>query len=271
MSNSKTVFKPSDIEGYRGETRSGNGYHYWTTSPEDEEAANIREQSANKQAAEPEPVAEAEKKRKRMFERGAGRRTLKRLFVLLLLAAVAGAAYFGFNYMEVTGAATTDQTREADAIVVLGAAQYNGEPSYVLQQRLDHALSLYSSDFAPKIITTGAGAIGDITTEGLAGYEYLSRQDVPARDILTIPEGVNSWEQLSAAAFIMQENGLDSVLLVSDRYHTYRLLDIADELGIEAYVSPSAVEPSTADNLREAAAVSIGRLTGYRRLSAFTE
>jgi uncharacterized SAM-binding protein YcdF (DUF218 family) len=90
-------------------------------------------------------------------------------------------------------------------------------------------------------------------------------------DITLIPEGTNSWQQLSASAAQIQVLRLDSVLLVSDGYHNYRLLDIADELGLVAYVSPSAVDSTVMNTLRESAAVSIGRITGYRRLSEFTE
>ncbi|MBT5754471.1 MAG: YdcF family protein, partial [Acidimicrobiaceae bacterium] len=94
---------------------------------------------------------------------------------------------------------------------------------------------------------------------------------VPEEDITLIPEGTNSWQQLSASAAQIETLRMDSVLLVSDGYHNYRLLAIADELGIEAYVSPSAVASTTMNVVRESAAVSIGRITGYRRLSAFTE
>ena len=96
-------------------------------------------------------------------------------------------------------------------------------------------------------------------------------EGVPESDIVVIPEGTNSWEQLSASALQIQNLQLDSVLLVSDGYHNYRLLDIADELGIIAFVSPSAVKSTISNTLRESAAVSIGRITGYRRLSTFTD
>ncbi len=267
MNTSDAAHKPSDIEAdYRGETRTADGYQFWTTSLEDEESVGIREKVASGAFDPVEKKAE----RSKIFPPGTARRTIIRLVSMLLILLILGLAYFGFNYVQVTGAAGTDETRQADAIIVLGAAQYNGSPSNVLQERLDHAFALYSEGVAPLIITTGASAEGDLTTEGLVGYEHLLAHGVPAEDIELIPEGTNSWEQLSAAAAVIQDYQADEVLLVSDRYHNYRLLDIADELGIDAYVSPSAIEPGMSDFLRETAAVSIGRITGYRRLSAFT-
>lgn len=268
MNTSNAAHKPSDLEPtYRGETRTADGYQFWTTSSEDEETIGIREKV---ESGALDPV-EKKVERRKMFPAGTARRTAIRLVSMVLILLILAVAYFAFNYVQVSGAAGNDETRQADAIIVLGAAQYNGAPSNVLQERLDHAYNLYSEGVAPLIITTGAGADGDVTTEGLVGYEHLLRRGVPERDIELIPEGSNSWEQLSAAAVVIQQHQADEVLLVSDGYHNYRLLDIADELGIDAYVSPSAIEPSMTDYLREAAAVSIGRITGYRRLSAFTE
>lgn len=267
--NSRTAANnPSDVEPqYKGETRVGHGYEYWTTSEEDEESLTITER-LDAQAENPQPV---KKPRKKLMKPGFVKRTFLRLGGLLFVLIVLSGAYFAFNYFKVTGQSEVDTTAPADAIIVLGAAQYNGSPSQVLQERLDHAYNLYKDDTAPLIFTTGAGAPGDITTEGLVGLEHLLEQGMPESDIVLIPEGSNTWEQLSASAFQIEQLDLDTVVLVSDRYHTYRLQQIADELGIDALVSPSAIEPSIRDNLREAAAVSLGRITGYRRLSNFTD
>lgn len=273
MSNS-AAHKPSDIEAqYRGETRTGHGYQFWTTSQEDEESIDIREK------VERGEVIEKKKPRKRLFAPGVVKRTFIRLASLILIALLAAIGYFVFNYFAVTGAsddaAGDEPTEPVGAIVVLGAAQYNGFPSNVLQERLDHAYNLYADELAPLIITTGGagrdGNIRDEETEGLVGLIHLLKKDVPESDIVLIPEGANTWEQLSATAFQLEELEIENVVLVSDRYHSYRLLEIADELGIDATLSPSAVRPSIENNLREAAAVSIGRITGYRRLSAFTQ
>jgi len=260
---------PSDVQSaYKGETRTGHGYEYWTTSEEDEESVSIAERFAE---TGEDPAQATKAPRKPLFAPGAAGRILTRFLGLLLVAILLAAGYFLFNYIAVSGQNGTDTTQPADAIVVLGAAQYNGSPSGVLQERLDHAYNLYVEGMAPRIFTTGAGAPGDITTEGLVGLTHLIEKGVPESDIVLIPEGTNTWEQLSASAFQIQELELDSVILVSDEYHNYRLLAIADELGINAFVSPSANETTIQNTAREAAAVSIARITGYRRLSNFTD
>jgi uncharacterized SAM-binding protein YcdF (DUF218 family) len=262
VNTSNAAHKPSDNEAhYHGETRSADGYQYWTTSEEDEESLDI-----GAQADPGESEARAAKTvRRKILDKGVFRRTGIRITVL------AGIGYFVFNYVQVSGAQGDDNTRQSDAAIVLGAAQYNGSPSYVLQERLDHAFNLYNDDVVNRIFVTGGGAEGEADTEGNAGFQHLRGRGVPEDDITLIPEGTNSWQQLSASAAQIQVLRLDSVLLVSDGYHNYRLLDIADELGLVAYVSPSAVDSTVMNTLRESAAVSIGRITGYRRLSEFTE
>jgi vancomycin permeability regulator SanA len=268
VDSSNEANKPPDLSaGYRGEERLGDGYQYWANSEEDEEFLDIHERVGS----DGHYVEDVEKPRRKIFRVATFRRIGRSFVALVLLAVLACAGYFVFNYVQVSSAQGDDDTRPADAAIVLGAAQYNGSPSYVLQARLDHALNLYNDDVVDRVFVTGAGAIGDATTEGLTGLEYLLGEGVPESDIVVIPEGTNSWEQLSASALQIQNLQLDSVLLVSDGYHNYRLLDIADELGIIAFVSPSAVKSTISNTLRESAAVSIGRITGYRRLSTFTD
>jgi uncharacterized SAM-binding protein YcdF (DUF218 family) len=268
VNTSNAAHKPSDNEAhYHGETRSADGYQYWTTSEEDEESLDI-----GAQADPGESEARAAKTvRRKILDKGVFRRTGIRIASLILITVLAGIGYFVFNYVQVSGAQGDDNTRQSDAAIVLGAAQYNGLPSYVLQERLDHAFNLYNDDVVNRIFVTGGGAEGEDDTEGNAGFQHLRGRGVPEDDITLIPEGTNSWQQLSASAAQIQVLRLDSVLLVSDGYHNYRLLDIADELGLVAYVSPSAVDSTVMNTLRESAAVSIGRITGYRRLSEFTE
>ena len=272
MNSSTAANRPSDLEPeFRGEARAADGYQYWTTTQEDEETLSVTER-LDAQAAGIIEAPKVKKPRRRLFKRGVFKRTFLRLIGLLVVLIVIAGAYFAFNFAKVSGASDLDTTAPADAVIVLGAAQYNGEPSFVLRERLDHAHNLYTDGVAPLVFTTGAGAPGDITTEGLVGLEHLlSRGEIPESDIVLIPEGTNTWEQLSASAFQIEELGLETVILVSDSYHSLRLQAIAEELGLNVLISPSAVEPSIRDNLREAAAVSIGRLTGYRRLSNFTE
>lgn len=195
----------------------------------------------------------------------------KPFFIGLLALAALLAAYFALNYALVRGAADDDDTRQADVVVVLGAAQFDGTPSPVFANRLDHAYELWSEDLADLIITTGANQEGDRFTEGFSGYLYLREQGVPDEAIVTVVDGTDTWEQLTATHTQMTARGLESALLVSDGYHNYRLREIADEIGIEAWVSPTDLAPNDRSYIREATAVSIGRVVGYRRLSAFRD
>jgi uncharacterized SAM-binding protein YcdF (DUF218 family) len=132
----------------------------------------------------------------------------------------------------------TDEVHAADAIVVLGAAQYNGEPSPVFQARLDHAAYLYLEDLSPTIIVTGGKQPGDTFTEAEAGENYLAAQGISRDDILGETEGSTTYESLEAVTEIAAENDIDSLLLVSDPMHSERVKRMAHDLGFhESWVS----------------------------------
>ncbi len=136
-----------------------------------------------------------------------------------------------------------DEARPADAIVVLGAAQYNGRPSAVLRARLDHALALYAQGVAPIIVTTG-GAGGDPRfTEGGVGRSYALQRGAPASALLSEEEGVNSWQSLYNAAALLRARGYRRIVLVSDPFHMTRLKLMAVSLGLEATASPTRTSP----------------------------
>lgn len=195
-------------------------------------------------------------------------RTGRRLFTLGVVAALVLLLYLGVTFVQVLVASRHDDRGPADAIVVLGAAQYNGEPSGALRGRLDHALELYEDGVAPVIIPTGGGLPGDLTTEGLAGYAYLRERGVPEAAILPEVGAANTYEALSAAAVIIEERGLDRAVLVSDPYHNRRLEGIAREVGLDAGVSPTRASSDAFSLGRETLAVAAGRLIGFRRLSS---
>lgn len=176
--------------------------------------------------------------------------------------------YFAATLLQVWTAADDDETRDADVIVVLGAAQFDGTPSPVFAARLDRALELWVGGYAPHIVTTGSNQLGDRFTEGFSGYVYLLDAGVPDEALIPIVDGGDTFQQLSATANQMEQRELESALLVSDGYHSYRLRAIAEEVGIEAFVAPTGVDSTVRDYLREAAAVSVGRVVGYRRLSS---
>ncbi len=172
------------------------------------------------------------------------------------------------TFAQVWLASRDDQARQVDAIVVLGAAQYDGRPSPVLEARLDTALALYEQGFAPVIVTTGSNQVGDRFTEGFTGFTYLRDQGVPEGDLRIVVDGTNTFEELSATANVLRDEQLgDTVLLVSDPYHALRAVEVAREVGLEAWFSPTDLDSSLRQLVRETAGVSLGRLIGFRRVS----
>ena len=138
---------------------------------------------------------------------------------------------------------TVDEVRPADVILVLGAAEYRGKPSPVLEARLNHALFLYRQQWAPRILTTG-GAGGDPTfTEGEVGRAYLSSHGIPSEAILTETQGSSTVESTVAAAEIMRRLDLKSCIVVSDGYHIYRVKKMLEYQGMDVFGSPRPSEP----------------------------
>jgi uncharacterized SAM-binding protein YcdF (DUF218 family) len=179
--------------------------------------------------------------------------------------------YLGVTFVQVWRAARRDEARRADAIVVFGAAQYDGKPSPVLRARLDHARELYRRRLAGVIVVTGGRQRGDRFTEAAAAAGYLGRGGVPESDILREVHGRNSWESLASAANELKKRGRDQVVLVSDPFHSARIAAMAEELGLEAAVSPTRSSPISGPKeatylVRESLAVAAGRVVGFRRL-----
>jgi uncharacterized SAM-binding protein YcdF (DUF218 family) len=175
------------------------------------------------------------------------------LLIALLLAPIVGSA------VAVWRAAHTDEASHidrADAILVLGAAQYGGVPSPVFQGRLDHSRLLYEKGFAERIIVLGAGREGDEFSEAEAGTRYLLDTGVPDEALLASSEGSTTYESLAAAATLMRDRQLDSAFLVSDPWHNLRIRRMARDLGIEGYVSAT---------WHSAAQSQYTRLQGYAR------
>jgi uncharacterized SAM-binding protein YcdF (DUF218 family) len=182
------------------------------------------------------------------------------------LAAAVLVAYVGVTFLQVWQASGRDGARDAQAIVVLGAAQYDGRPSPALEKRLDHALALYEQGRAPMVVVTGGRQTGDRFTEATAGYNYLRRHGVPDDAIRKEVQGRTTYESLAAVARFLRTEDVDDVVLVSGPAHAKRLAGIADSVGLHAAISPSDGSPDLRSLVRETAAVSAGRLVGYRRL-----
>lgn len=161
-----------------------------------------------------------------------------------------------------------DERAAADVIVVLGAAQYDGEPSPVFQARLDHAADLYGQGVAPRIMTIGGGQTGDRTTEGAAGAAYLEDVGIDEADLTAVGTGDDTLVSLRAAADVLDEHGWNSVVLVTDPWHAARAGMIAADLGLTVQVSPVSDGPSVDAGVepryvvREALGVLFYRLTG---------
>lgn len=156
------------------------------------------------------------------------------LAIPLFLLLIAGAVYWQ---------ARTDEARTADAIVVLGAAQYNGRPSPVLSARLDHALALYDRDLAPLIVLTGGRASGDAYSEAQAGRLYLEERGVPSSAMVLENEGRDTLSSMEGVASVLEDSDITRLLLVSDGFHLLRSELMARHFGFEAHSSAAPDGP----------------------------
>lgn len=177
----------------------------------------------------------------------------RRKFVLVIVLSVisvflvAAALWCHWVYAQIETYADADQAAPADAIGVLGAAEYDGRPSPVYRARLDHALELYHRGIAPLLITLG-GPGGDAYTEGSVGEEYLISKGVPEEDIIAETESRNTEESARRIAVIARVNGLRRLVIVSDGTHMFRIHAICAADGLDVLTSPRsrpAVEDKT--------------------------
>jgi uncharacterized SAM-binding protein YcdF (DUF218 family) len=139
--------------------------------------------------------------------------------------------------------ARQDSTPRSDAVIVLGAAQYNGQPSPVFQWRLRHAARLYKEGVAPVVVTVGGGQPGDRFTEAGSGRKWLAEHGVPASKIVAVGTGANTEESLVAAGREFRRHDWNSAVLVSDPWHALRTRTMARDQGIEAETSPTRSGP----------------------------
>jgi uncharacterized SAM-binding protein YcdF (DUF218 family) len=233
-------------------------------------ATTVLDQMPAAQPVRDEPVPSG----RRHPTRGRRRRWPIVLMVLVLLVGACG-VYYALTLWQVRSTGRADQARPVDAIVVMGAAQYDGTPSPQLAARLDHAVNLYGDGLAPLVIATGGNQPGDRFTEAEASANYLEARGVPDSAILLENSGSNTYESLVSVADMLAARELDDVLIVTDPYHALRSRMIADELGLNAFVSPTPSSVVTGwSSMRrrfgEAAGVAIGRLIGFERLSGLT-
>jgi uncharacterized SAM-binding protein YcdF (DUF218 family) len=185
-----------------------------------------------------------------------------RVVVTLLVGVVVLVAWTTFRIWDV---GNHDEATRADAIVVLGAAQYNGKPSAVLKARLDHAIALYQDGLAPWFIVTGGKAEGDRTTEAASARAYAIGQGVPEGAILVEDRGRTTLESLQSVGSILRARHLSTAIFVSDRTHMLRVLRIARDVGVTAFGSPTDTSPTdqTAGSRAEATIHELGGLALY--------
>jgi uncharacterized SAM-binding protein YcdF (DUF218 family) len=162
---------------------------------------------------------------------------------MLTVAVVAVFALWVISATAVLIWASRDEARPAQAIVVLGAAQYAGKPSPVLRARLDHALDLWNRHLAALLILTGGTGAGDTTSEAAVGRTYARKHGVPDSAILVENEGRTTSESMRAVAGMLEVRGLQTALLVSDPFHMLRLRILARRFGFTPYTSPTQTSP----------------------------
>jgi uncharacterized SAM-binding protein YcdF (DUF218 family) len=176
--------------------------------------------------------------------------------------------YLTVTLVQVVRAGGRDDARPVDAIVVLGAAQYDGRPSPQLAARLDHVLELWADDIAPLVVTTGGNRPGDRFTEAEASRNYLVHRGIPATAIVSEDTGTSTYESLDAVATLLQDRGAETVVLVTDPYHALRSRLTAREVGLAAWVSPVPDGVDTwSRRTQETFGVALGRVIGFHRLA----
>ena len=189
---------------------------------------------------------------------------------LMFLAIGFTAAYLLISLLDVWWAASRQTESSASAAVVLGAAQYNGEPSGVLKARLDTAADLWTDNRVELVVVTGGGQAADVTTEAKTGYDYLREVAGMSDEELRLEvQGSSTYESLAAVARFLEREGIVDVILVTDPYHARRSQLVAEEVGLDAAVYSTGT-PLTLDRLaRETLAVAAGRIISFRRLDSY--
>jgi uncharacterized SAM-binding protein YcdF (DUF218 family) len=179
-----------------------------------------------------------------------GRRTLGAILLAVLVIALIWAAVV----VAVAVQAAHDQATPADAIVVLGAAQYNGRPSPVFRARLDHAATLYQRGLAPTVLVTGGVGAGDSLNEANVGRDYLVRLGIPDEAVVPLSGGHDTYTSIKQVQNWFAGRESRRALLVSDGFHMLRLQIISKRLGLTPYTSPATGSPIHAN---------VRRNTGY--------
>ena len=189
-----------------------------------------------------------------------------RLFARLVIAGlIAGIAIGGYAAYRIWDQGNRDERTPADAIVVMGAAQYDGRPSPVFAARLDHAIELYHDGVAPRLIVTGGKREGDRTTEAATARSYAIEHGVPENAILSEDASRTTLQSIRRVAALMRDKDIGSAVFVSDPSHMLRVLRMASDEGINGYGSPTRTSPLERDPLARVDAIvhELGALAVY--------
>jgi uncharacterized SAM-binding protein YcdF (DUF218 family) len=196
----------------------------------------------------------------------------KALRLAALIASVA-VLYVVLTTFEVWRVGRDTTSARFDAIVVMGAAQYDGRPSPQLAARLDHVVELWNVDVAPRVIVTGGNQPGDRFTEASASKDYLVERGVPAIAIVEESQSHSTWEAFANLRLLVDDSTIDveSIVVVTDPFHSLRSRLIAEENGFDATTSATTTSPvdgssAVTKHLKEGVGVAIGRIIGFEWL-----
>lgn len=178
------------------------------------------------------------------------RHVLRSVLLLAGWAVVGSGVLLGYMAIRIAAQGDRDEQRPADAIVVLGAAQFNGTPGGVFEARLQHAVDLWKAGVAPYLVVTGGKLPADRTTEAATARKWAIAHGVPANAILGENQGRNTLESIEAVALILRDHDLTSAVFVSDQTHMLRVLRMASDQGIVAWGSPTRTSPTDLDESR---------------------
>lgn len=167
-------------------------------------------------------------------------RSLRRRVLVAIVVIAAGS--WCLSAISVLWFASRDRAVRADAIMVMGAAQYRGRPSPVLRARLDHAVGLFAQGFAPRVVLTGGIAEGDTASEAAVSRSYVLREGVPDSSLLLENDGRTTSQSIRAVAQLLRARGMDSVIVVSDPFHVFRASILARRHGLHAVTSPTRTD-----------------------------
>jgi len=165
---------------------------------------------------------------------------------LLALALILFVAFPLWSTIRIWWNGTHARPEYSDAIVVLGAAQFDGRPSAVLEARLQRAIKVYGAHLATHIVTVGAGAPGDRTTEAEASKRWLIANGIPAEAIFAVPRGRDTWKSLEAAQQVLRAHAWSRVVIVTDSWHCLRAETMARDQGMKPSCAPATRGPARA-------------------------